>query len=121
MTEKPLAEINLKYQPGDIYWKTTDGIPHPHVIIQAIADGSKYLTCIISTNLKRINLPGNVLLDPGEANLPKASIVLVSRAVTIQKAEFGEYIGTFTPDRMQQILSGIQFVARLSRECNEHP
>jgi mRNA interferase MazF len=112
LLEENYREIS---QPGDVYWKTTDGIPHPHVIIETTAEGTGYLTCVISTNLKRINLPGNILLDQGEANLPKASIVLVSRTVTIQQRELGAYIGTLTPDRMQQIQSGIQFVARLSR------
>jgi mRNA interferase MazF len=50
------------------------------------------------------------LLEPGEGNLPKQSIVVVSQVFTIDKVQLGEYIGTLTTRRVNQILAGIQLL-----------
>jgi mRNA interferase MazF len=53
------------------------------------------------------------LLEPGEANLLKQSVVEVSKLSTVNKDQLGEFIGSFTRSRMDQILAGIQFVQRI--------
>lgn len=98
---------------GDIYWVQLGSdlearIPHPHVVIQH--DDPTVVVCALTSNLKRVNMPGNVLLEVGEGNLPKQSVVEVSKAATIDKALLGEYIGTLTERRVHQILAGIRFV-----------
>jgi mRNA interferase MazF len=77
--------------------------------------------CALTTNLKRAKAPGNVLLEAGEANLPRQSIVVVSQVSTIDKAQLGEYIGSLTRQRMDQILAGMQFLQRMTerRETGE--
>ena len=72
------------------------------------------IVCALTTNRKRANLPGNVLLEPGEANLPRQSIVEVSKLSTVDKAQLGELIGSLTRPRIDQILAGIQFLQRLT-------
>ena len=110
---------------GDIYWVQLDepsgsepGYTHPHVVIQDnVINRSRIHTvvmCALTTNSKRANVPGNVLLEAGEANLPKQSIVVVSQVSTVAKAQLGEYIGSLTQQRINQILAGMQFLQRMT-------
>ena len=50
-----------------------------------------------------------MLLDPGEANLPKQSVVVVSQVDSVEKSQLGEYIGTLSAQRVDQILAGMRF------------
>ena len=108
---------------GDIYWlkepsESKSDYIHPHVVIQDnVINHSNVQTvvvCALTTNSKRANAPGNVLLEIGEANLPKQSIVVVSQISTIDKAQLGEYIGSLTQQRINQISAGIQFLQRIT-------
>jgi mRNA interferase MazF len=115
----------MEIHQGDIYWialtgaqSSQPGIPHPYVIVQDdILNRSRIHTvvvCAITTNRKRVSLPGNVLLEAGEANLPRQSVVEVSKLSTVDKAQLGEYIGSLSKERVEQILSGIEFLQRLT-------
>lgn len=101
---------------GDVYWVQPDDtdFPHPHVVVQDdLFNHSRIPTvvvCALTTNLKRASLPGNVLLDAGEANLPKHSVAEVSKLSSVEKARLGAYIGTLSDQRVQQLLSGIRFL-----------
>ena len=101
---------------GDIYWVQVEnpGISHPHVVIQDnVFNHSRIDTvvvCALTSNLKKINMPGNVLLDVGEASLTRQSIVEVSKIATVAKNQLGDYIGSLTEQRIQQIFSGMRFV-----------
>ena len=117
---------------GDIYWIPLEepsglelGYIHPHVIIQEnILNHSRIHTvvvCALTTNLKRAKAPGNVLLEEGEANLPKQSVVVVSQVSTVDKTKLGEYIGSLNEQRIKQILAGMQFLQLMTerRETGE--
>ncbi len=76
---------------GDIFWidleepvGSAPGYSHPHVVVQNnLFNHSRLNTvivCALSSNLKRAAAPGNLLLEAGEANLPKRSAVIVSQA-----------------------------------------
>ena len=102
---------------GDVYWlklKEPAGYPHPHVIIQEDVVNHTVVVCALTTNIKRVNIPGNVLLEAGEANLLRQSIVVVSHVSTVEKAQLGEYIGSLTKERVDQILAGMRFIERLT-------
>jgi mRNA interferase MazF len=79
------------------------------------------VVCALTTNLSRAKAPGNVLLEAGEANLPRQSIVVVSQVSTVNKSQLGEYIGSLNEQRINQILAGMQFLQRMSehRETGE--
>ena len=115
----------MEIHQGDIYWValagpqgSEPGIPHPHVVVQEdVFNRSRIHTvivCALTTNRKRASLLGNVLLEPGEANLPRQSVVEVSKLSTVNKAQLGEFIGSLTRPRIDQILAGIQFLQRLT-------
>ena len=110
---------------GDVYWvrsRESSGLEsdyaHPYVVIQDnVINHSRINTvvvCALTTNQKRAKAPGNVLLEAGEANLPRQSIVVVSQVSSINKAQLGEYIGSLSEQRLQQIANGMQFLQRMS-------
>lgn len=105
---------------GDLFWLEPDesrgsvpGHPHPHVVVQDdVFNHSRITTvvvCALTSNLNRANEPGNVLLEPGEGNLVKQSVVVVSQVSTVYKARLGERIGALSHDRVEQILAGLRF------------
>ena len=109
---------------GDIYWIELEepkgsepGYSHPHVVIQNnVFNASKINTvivCVLTSNLKRAQAPGNVLLDKGEGNLSKPSVVLVSQIFTVDKSQLGEFIGTLSEQRVKQILEGINLMTEI--------
>ncbi|MCB0405827.1 MAG: type II toxin-antitoxin system PemK/MazF family toxin [Bdellovibrionales bacterium] len=107
-------------QRGDIYWmgpKHRKGIvpspTHPFVVIQDdLFNRSRITTvvvCALTTNLRKATEPGNVLLDAGEAGLPKQSTVIVSQIDSVLKTQLGKWVGRLSEERIEQILSGIRF------------
>jgi mRNA interferase MazF len=92
------------------------GYSHPYVVVQDdVFNASRITTvivCALTTNLHRANEPGNVLLDAGEGDLPKQSVVVVSQIVSVEKAALGERIGSLSQARVEQILSGLRFQQR---------
>lgn len=106
----------MRLRQGDLFWISADdssGIAsdhtHPHVVI---GEDSLHgvVVCALTSNLKRAKEPGNVLLEIGEANLPRQSVVVVSRMSTMDKAQLGEYIGTLAEQRIDQVLAGLRFL-----------
>ncbi|HEX9617886.1 MAG TPA: type II toxin-antitoxin system PemK/MazF family toxin [Anaerolineales bacterium] len=106
---------------GDIFWIELEepsgsepGYRHPHVVVQNnVFNQSRIntvLVCALSSNLKRAESLGNVLLDLDEGNLPKQSVVLVSQIFTVDKSQLDEYIGSVSKRRMRQIIDGIRLL-----------
>lgn len=106
---------------GDVFWidlgepsGSGPGYRHPHVVIQNnVFNRSRINTvivCVLTSNLRRARVPGNVLLKKGEANLPRQSVANVSQIFTVDKRDLVERIGTLSPDRVYQILDGIKLL-----------
>ena len=106
---------------GDIYWIDLEepsgsepGYRHPHVVVQnnvfSMSSIGTVVVCPLTSNLKRANAPGNVLLEKKEANLPRQSVVIVAQLFTVDKRQLTEHIGTLSPKRVREIIKGIQLV-----------
>ena len=129
-TEKRSMQMAGKQiNQGDIYWLDLgDDNPfgvehvHPYVVIQDnVINHSRVETvvlCALTTNMKKVNLPGNILLDVGEGDLPKESIVVVSQVVSVEKTALGEYIGALSKKRIEQIYAGLNLLQRMSDKKN---
>ncbi len=90
---------------GSIYWlKTESKFSHPYVAVKVNEDDS-LLVCGITTNMKKLNMPQIIVLEAGEGNLPKQSIVETYTTLTINKTQLGEFIGALSEDRVNQILN----------------
>lgn len=105
---------------GDIFWVAVPeedgqltGVAHPHLIIQEdVFNRSRVHTvivCALTSNLNRANEPGNVLLDVGEGNLPRQSVLVVSQVSSVLRSALGEYVGTLSNERVDQVLDGMRF------------
>lgn len=70
------------------------------------------IVCALTTNLHRADEPGNLLLEEGEADLPKRSVVVVSQIDSIPKSRLGARIGALSAARVEEILAGLRFQQR---------
>ncbi|MCD6255537.1 MAG: type II toxin-antitoxin system PemK/MazF family toxin [Deltaproteobacteria bacterium] len=106
---------------GEIYWLdlgeprgSEPAFLHPHIVVQNnLFNSSRINTvvvCALTSNLKRAKAPGNVLLEKGEANLPKRSIVNISQIYTVNKGDLIEKIGQVSERRMNEIIEGIKLL-----------
>jgi mRNA interferase MazF len=106
---------------GDVFWIAPDDsrgpapdYSHPHVVVQDdVFNHSRITTvvvCALTSNLHKASEPGNVLLEVGEGNLPKQSVVVVSQISSVDKSRLGERIGSLSQARVEQILAGLRFL-----------
>lgn len=103
---------------GDVFWLDM-GVPsgsgrgyrHPHVVVQndlfCASKANTVIVCEITSNLARVDIPGNVRLDKGEAGLPKESVVNVSRVFTVDRRDLIEPIGSLSSERLYKVLEGL--------------
>lgn len=107
---------------GEVYWinnaeaaaMSASSIPHPYVVIQDdLLNHSRLdivVVCALTSNLNRASYPGNVLLEDGEANLPRRSVIEVAKVSAVKKTDLGELIGSLSAERVNQILAGLRFL-----------
>jgi mRNA interferase MazF len=119
-TGEPTGTRSARINRGDVFWIGPDDsrgpVPsysHPHVVVQDdVFNHSRITTvvvCALTSNLHLANEPGNVLLEVGEGNLPKQSVVIVSQVSSVDKDRLGERIGSLSDTRVEQILAGLRF------------
>jgi mRNA interferase MazF len=110
---------------GSVYW--VDFSPgkgsepsgkRPGLVIQSdFLNDTKISTVImlaITSTLKFGELPGNVALNKGEANLPRRCIVNVTQIKSVDKRSIKEKIGTLPKKRLQEIDNGLKLVLNLT-------
>lgn len=111
----------MEIRQGDIFWideaepkGSEPGFRRPFVVIQNnVFNASRLRTtvmCAVTTNLRRADAPGNVLLREGEGGLSKASVVNVTQIFTVDKNELADYCGSLSGKRIGEILAGIDLL-----------
>jgi mRNA interferase MazF len=114
---------------GDVFWVdlgepagSEPAYRHLYLVIQNnVFNRSRISTvvvCSLTSNLQRVESPGNVLLEKGEANLPKSSVVNITQLFTVDKRDLTEKIGSISRDRITQVLEGIELLIT-PRNINE--
>jgi mRNA interferase MazF len=106
---------------GEVYWASLPaprgsepGFRRPVLVIQN--DGLNrsairtVLVCPLTTHLGRADAPGNVLLEEGEADLPQASVVMVSAMMALDRTFLDERIGEVSGQRVREVVAGIMRV-----------
>jgi len=108
---------------GEIYW-INPGEPsgsepaciRPFVVVQNNVFNKSMINtvivCAITSNIKRAQSPGNILLSPKEANLPKQSVINISQIYTVDKGDLIEKIGTLSSKRIEQIMEGLDLILK---------
>ena len=110
---------------GSIYW--VDFSPgkgseptgrRPGLVIQNdILNDSNLNTVImlaITSTMKFGELPGNVVLRKGEANISKQCVINVTQIKSVDKQSIKEKIGTLSKKRMDEIHEGLKLAIGLS-------
>jgi mRNA interferase MazF len=110
---------------GSVYW--VDFSPgkgsepsgkRPGLVIQSdVLNDTKISTVImlaITSTLKFGELPGNVVLNKGEANLSRRCVVNVTQIKSVDKRSIKEKIGTLPKKRLQEIDNGLKLVLNLT-------
>ena len=106
---------------GDLYWVdlgeptgSRPGLRRPFVVVQNDLFNSSRLStvvvCALTSNLRRAEAPGNVLLPKGAGNLPKDSVANVTQLFTIDKAELTDRIGRLGRDLVADVVRGIDLL-----------
>ena len=106
---------------GSIYW--VDFSPgkgsepmgrRPGLVVQNdILNDSMLNTVVmiaITSTLKFGELPGNVVLQKSEANMPRKCVVNVTQVKSVDKQSLREKIGTLSGERMTEVYDGIKLV-----------
>jgi mRNA interferase MazF len=106
---------------GDIYWvdfspgKGSEPLGRrPGLVLQCDPlNDSKLNTVVmlaITSNLKFGELPGNVALRKGEANMPKKCVINVTQVKSVDKSSLTEKIGRLSGKRMEEVIDGLKLV-----------
>ena len=106
---------------GSIYWvdfspgKGSEPIGRrPGLVIQNdILNDSKLNTVImlaITSTIKFGELPGNVVMRKGEANLPKKCVINTTQIKSVDKKSIKEKIGTLSKKKMDEVYDGLKLV-----------
>ena len=109
---------------GSIYWvdfspgKGSELIGRrPGLVVQnVILNDSNINTVImlaVTSTLKFGELPGNIVLKKGEANVPKKCVINVTQIKSVDKASIKEKIGTLSKKRIDEIHEGLKLVMDL--------
>lgn len=115
------GERRVVISQGDIFWvnrgipfKSEPGYRRPFVVVQNnllnISRFNTVVICGITTNLNRAENFGNVLLEKGEGNLPKASVVNITQILTVDKSRLTQKIGSLSFYRILEINRGLRFL-----------
>jgi mRNA interferase MazF len=106
---------------GDIFWaslsRSVGSEPQdrrPVVIVQRDSiNRSSFQTVLIvplTRQVKHGHLPGNILLEKGEANLPTANLARCTHVMVVDKSRLTEKIGTISAARRKEIIRNIIWV-----------
>lgn len=109
---------------GDIWWAilpeplgSEPGYRRPIVIVQADSFNESLigtvLGVILTTNLRRADAPGNILLSSHRTGLPRDSVANVSQIITVDRRFLTEHVGSLPPGLVQQIDDGLRLVLDL--------
>lgn len=93
------------------------GYRRPLLIVQADAfNRSRIRTvvaAVLTSNMRLLDAPGNVLIPTEESGLPKDSVVNVSQIVTIDRNFLDEGLKRIPVERMARVDAGLRLVLDL--------
>ncbi|MFY9529114.1 MAG: type II toxin-antitoxin system PemK/MazF family toxin [Candidatus Acidiferrales bacterium] len=111
-------------QRGEIWWASLPrpvgsgpGYRRPVLVIQANEfNASRIQTVVvaaITSNVKLVAAPGNVLCARRDTGLPRKSVMNVSQIVTLDKSLLTERVGLLPSRLLQQVENGLRLVLAL--------
>ena len=89
----------------------------PGLVIQNDALNDSNLNTVImlaiTSTLKFGDLPGNIILQKGEANMPKRCVINVTQIKSVDKKSIKENIGALSEERMAEVYQGLKLVMNM--------
>jgi mRNA interferase MazF len=114
----------VEIRRGEVWWAdlaeprgSEPGFHRPVVIVQA--DGfnrsriATVLAVVLTSNLRLVDAPGNVLVSAKTAGLPRDSVANVSQVVTLDRDFLDRRAGKLPPRSMAAIDAGLKLVLDL--------
>lgn len=109
---------------GEVWWADLEeprgsdpGYRHPLLILQADSFNQSRLQTVIglvvSSNLRLLDAPGNVLLSAKAVGLPKDSVANVTQLVTLDKDYLVEKVGRVPPRTLARVEDGVRLALEL--------
>jgi mRNA interferase MazF len=106
---------------GSVYWvdfppgKGSEPLgTRPGLVVQSdVLNDSRISTIVmlaITSTLKFGELPGNVTLNKGEANLPRKCVVNVTQIKSVDRRSIKEKVGTLPRRRLEEVESGLKLI-----------
>lgn len=115
----------MDHRRGEVWWAdlaeprgSEPGFRRPLLIVQADAFNrsriSTVLAVVLTTNLRLVGAPGNVLVPARATGLPKDSVANVSQVMTIDRAFLDQRVGRAPSQVMAAVDAGLKLVLGLS-------
>lgn len=109
---------------GSIWWAdlaeprgSEPGFDRPVLIVQADAfNRSRIQTVLVvflTSNLRLVAAPGNVLIPAKAAGMPKDAVANVSQVMTLDRAYLRAGVGKLDPKLLRQVEEGLRLVLAL--------
>ena len=114
----------MEVRRGEVWWAelgeprgSAPGYRRPVLIVQADAFTRSRLQTVVAvaltSNLRLVAAPGNVLVPAEDAGLPKDSVANVSQVVTVDKDDLLERAGRLPARLVRAVADGLRLVLDL--------
>jgi mRNA interferase MazF len=111
-------------EQGQIWWadlgepsRSEPGFRRPILVVQSDAFNRSRLRTVVAvvltSNLRLVEAPGNVLVPAKAAGLPKDSVVNVSQIITIDRDCLAEPAGRIRGQLLKDVQNGLRLVLAL--------
>ncbi len=115
---------SMVIQRREIWWADLEeargsgpGFRRPVLVVQADSFNRSrlptILAVVLTSNMRLLEAPGNVLLPSRESGLPKDSTAVVSQVVTLDQEYLESRAGQIPPHRMAQVDAGLRLALDL--------
>lgn len=115
----------MEIRRGQVWWAelseprgSEPGYRRPVLVVQADSFNrsriSTVLCVVLTSNLRLVDAPGNVLISAPTAGLPKDSVANVSQLVTLDRGFLDEQIGRLPARSMAAVDAGLKLVLNLA-------
>jgi mRNA interferase MazF len=107
---------------AEIWWADLDeeptgsapGFLRPIVVVQCDPINLSQIPTVVcvplTSNLKWVDAPGNVLLKSRTTGLPRDSVANVSQIMTLDKTQLSECVGQISSASVQAIIDGVNTI-----------
>jgi mRNA interferase MazF len=89
----------------------------PGLVIQNDALNDSNLNTVImlaiTSTLGFGDLPGNIVLQKGEANMPRRCVINVTQIKSVDKKSIKESIGALSEKRMAEVYQGLRLIMNI--------